>query len=69
MVKLIDTNDTRSSAVLCQIYDGLMASDTQAGMPGFSARRMKTQGWWSSSTAYLTFEDVEVPVSNLIGEM
>lgn len=39
----------------------------EKGMPGLKARRMKTQGWWSSNTAYLTFEDVKVPASNLVG--
>ena len=40
----------------------------EKGMPGISVRRMKTQGWWISNTAYITFEDVRVPVRNLIGE-
>jgi len=40
----------------------------EKGMPGISVRRMKTQGWWISNTAYVTFEDVKVPVKNLIGE-
>jgi len=29
---------------------------------------MKTQGGWSSSTAYVIFEDVKIPVENLIGK-
>jgi alkylation response protein AidB-like acyl-CoA dehydrogenase len=37
-------------------------------MPGLKIRRMKTQGWWMSYTAHLTFEDVKVPIKNLIGE-
>lgn len=37
-------------------------------MPGLSVRRQKTQGWWISNTAYLTFDNVKVPVRNLIGE-
>jgi len=40
----------------------------EAGMPGFTIRRQKTQGWWISGTSYLTFEDVKVPVKNLIGK-
>uniref|UniRef100_A0A7S4M790 Cytochrome b5 heme-binding domain-containing protein n=1 Tax=Vannella robusta TaxID=1487602 RepID=A0A7S4M790_9EUKA len=40
----------------------------EKGSPGLSVRRMKTQGWWISNTAYVTFEDVRVPVKNLIGE-
>ena len=37
-------------------------------MPGVTIRRQKTQGWWTSSTTYITFEDVRVPVQNLIGK-
>jgi alkylation response protein AidB-like acyl-CoA dehydrogenase len=29
---------------------------------------MKCSGVWPSGTAYVTFEDVKVPVENLIGE-
>mmetsp|Transcript_16307 Transcript_16307/g.27920 ORF Transcript_16307/g.27920 Transcript_16307/m.27920 type:complete len:411 (+) Transcript_16307:222-1454(+) len=36
--------------------------------PGLTVRRMKTQGWWMSYTGYLTFDDVKVPVKNLIGK-
>jgi alkylation response protein AidB-like acyl-CoA dehydrogenase len=28
-------------------------------LPGISVRRMKTQGWWSSGTGYIVFEDVK----------
>ncbi|KZF26768.1 putative acyl-CoA dehydrogenase [Xylona heveae TC161] len=34
---------------------------------GVSTRRMDCQGVWSSGTTYITFEDVKVPVENLIG--
>ena len=37
-------------------------------MPGVVLRRQKTQGWWSSTTTYISFEDVKVPVQNLIGK-
>jgi alkylation response protein AidB-like acyl-CoA dehydrogenase len=36
-------------------------------MPGITIRRMKTQGGWISGTAYVIFENVKVPVKNLIG--
>lgn len=36
--------------------------------PGVSTRRMDCQGVWSSGTTYVTFEDVKVPVENLIGK-
>jgi len=40
----------------------------RATMPGIQTHRIKTQGLWSSGTAYVTFEDVKVPVENLIGQ-
>jgi len=36
--------------------------------PGVTTRKMKTQGWWSSNTAYITFENVKVPVAHIIGK-
>ncbi|KAK3701686.1 hypothetical protein LTR37_015339 [Vermiconidia calcicola] len=35
---------------------------------GVSTRRMDCQGVWSSGTTYITFEDVKVPVENLVGK-
>ncbi|QQK39761.1 Acyl-CoA dehydrogenase, putative [Penicillium digitatum] len=35
---------------------------------GVSTRRMDCQGVWASGTTYITFEDVKVPVENLIGK-
>ena len=35
---------------------------------GVSTRRMDCQGVWSSGTTYVTFEDVKVPVANLLGK-
>lgn len=37
-------------------------------MPGVSTRQMQCMGVWSSATTYVTFEDVKVPVENLIGK-
>jgi len=37
-------------------------------MPGVTTRRMKCSGVWPSGTTYITFEDVKVPVENLIGK-
>lgn len=37
-------------------------------MPGFTRTPLKKQGWLSSDTAALYFDDVRVPVSNLIGQ-
>ena len=35
---------------------------------GVSTRRMDCQGVWSSGTTYVTFEDVKVPVQNVLGK-
>jgi hypothetical protein len=47
--------------------DGISLLLIDRDLPGVTVRRMKTQGWWMSYTAYITFENVRVPVSNLIG--
>jgi len=44
----------------------LLLIEREAG--GVSTRRMDCQGVWSSGTTYITFEDVKVPVENLIGK-
>ena len=36
--------------------------------PGVTRTPLKKQGWWASDTAALYFDNVEVPVENLIGE-
>lgn len=35
--------------------------------PGFSRVALRKMGWWASDTAQLFFDDVRVPVDNLIG--
>jgi len=37
-------------------------------MEGVSTRHMKCMGVWASGTTYINFEDVKVPVENLIGK-
>jgi acyl-CoA dehydrogenase len=39
----------------------------EKGMKGFSQTKLDKMGWHSSDTAALYFDDVEVPVENLIG--
>ncbi len=39
----------------------------EKGMPGFTFAPMAKMGWHSSDTAMLYFDDVQVPVENLIG--
>ena len=36
-------------------------------MPGVQCRRMDCMGVWASGTSFITFENVKVPVGNLIG--
>jgi acyl-CoA dehydrogenase len=40
----------------------------EKGRPGFTQSALSKMGWWASDTAALAFEDVHVPVENLIGE-
>ena len=35
---------------------------------GVSVAKIKAQGWWSGNTTMVTFEEVRVPVENLIGK-
>ncbi|KAI8097531.1 acyl-CoA dehydrogenase/oxidase [Halteromyces radiatus] len=38
-------------------------------LQGVNARAMDCQGMWGSGTSYITFEDVKVPKTNLIGKL
>ncbi len=38
------------------------------GLPGFTKTKLKKMGWKSSDTAELFFDNVKVPVANLVGE-
>eukprot|EP01084_Bolivina_argentea_P089836 161990_1 len=49
-------------------HDAMSMILIERTMDGIYCSRMKTQGWWSSNTAYVTFKDVRVPKSNLISE-
>ncbi len=40
----------------------------ERGMDGFTQQPLRKMGWWASDTAHLFFDDVKVPVENLIGE-
>jgi len=40
----------------------------ERGMEGVETTQMKCTGVWPSGTAYVTFDDVRVPVENLIGK-
>ncbi len=49
-------------------YGGVSVLLIEKDMPGFTlGKKLKKMGWWASDTAELFFEDVMVPVENLIG--
>jgi acyl-CoA dehydrogenase len=50
-------------------HGGISMFIVEKGMAGFSvARPLKKQGWLSSDTAELVFDECRVPVQNLLGE-
>lgn len=36
--------------------------------PGVKTRKMNCTGMWSSGTSFIIFEDVKVPIENIIGK-
>lgn len=48
--------------------EGISMLLVEKTMPGITTRRMDCQGVWSSGTTFVDFENVEVPVSNLLGK-
>lgn len=49
-------------------YGGVSLLVIEKGSPGFTvSRRLEKMGWLCSDTAELAFQDVEVPVENLVG--
>lgn len=49
-------------------HNGMSMILLERNMPGISFRRMKTQGWWMSNTTFIEFDNVRVPVENLVGK-
>ena len=47
--------------------NGISALLIEGDAPGLSRTELKKMGWWASDTAHLRFDNVRVPVSNLIG--
>ena len=41
----------------------------ERSMPGITTRLMNCSGAWPSGTTYITFDDVKVPVENIIGKV
>jgi acyl-CoA dehydrogenase len=48
--------------------NGISALLIEGDMPGLSRTKLDKMGWWASDTAHLRFDNVRVPVANLIGE-
>lgn len=72
--KTMITSGARADQVTLAVRTGepghrgvsLLVVDTAT--PGFSvSKKLKKMGWWASDTAELVFEDVRVPVENLLG--
>ncbi|OZJ04561.1 hypothetical protein BZG36_02702 [Bifiguratus adelaidae] len=53
----------------CRTGEGISLLLIERTMPGVTTRQMQCSGVWASGTAYITFEDVKVPKSNLIGKL
>lgn len=50
-------------------HQGISLLVVERGMPGFAvSKELEKMGWWCSDTAELSFQDVEVPAGNLVGE-
>lgn len=47
---------------------GLSMIVIPADIPGVSIFKLKAAGWWAGNTTLVHFEDVHVPVENLVGE-
>jgi acyl-CoA dehydrogenase len=47
---------------------GISLIMVEQGTPGFTTKKLKKMGWYSSDTGELFFDNVKVPVSNLVGE-
>ncbi len=71
--KIFITNGMRADLYLTAVrtggegMGGISLLLIEKGMKGFTQTRLRKMGWHSSDTAALYFQDVEVPVENLIG--
>ena len=41
----------------------------ERSMPGIETRKMDCTGMWSSGTTFITFDNVKVPKTNIIGKL
>lgn len=49
-------------------YKGLSIIVIPKDAPGVSVKKITTAGWWAGNTTYVDFDDVLVPVENLVGQ-
>lgn len=61
IVTVVKTDPTKG-------FDGVSLLVIDRNAPGVSAKKLKKLGWHSSDTAELFFDNVKVPVENLVGE-
>lgn len=58
----------------CRVYQttqgifGISILVIEKSMPGVFLRQMKCQGLWSTGTAFIIFDNVKVPVENMVGD-
>ena len=48
---------------------GLSMLLMERSMPGIETRKMDCTGMWSSGTTFITFDNVKVPKTNIIGKL
>lgn len=46
---------------------GLSIVVIPANAPGVKVKKLKAAGWWAGNTTLVSFEDVQIPVENLVG--
>ncbi|MCP4116089.1 MAG: acyl-CoA dehydrogenase [Desulfobacteraceae bacterium] len=73
--KTFITSGVRADQLTCAVRTGsedahgISLLVIESGTPGYSTSPpMKKTGWWASDTAEIYFDNVKVPVENLIGE-
>jgi acyl-CoA dehydrogenase len=71
--KTFITNGSKADYVVTAVrtggdgYGGISLVVIDRETPGFTSRRLKTVGWWTSHTGELFFDDCRVPAENLLG--
>lgn len=72
--KTFITNGSKADYVVTAVrtggggHGGISLLVIEKDTPGFTSRRLRTVGWWTSHTGELAFDGCRVPAENLIGE-